>query len=194
MNVQTLITVAPYLCSDTDRLHILQTCREFWALAPYIEFTDTYEYGHVKDVVDKFNLRNVWYTFSINQNDINTFKNLDGFKLGAIPYGVTIVNYYSDIHVSEIQETLETRTIRRIHFGNRIEIVSLPKNVKSISVPNEMYVPYLPGVQVEHRPMYAMSFNLDAFNYTPSGSVNWGRLVHIHLPDVFDGCVVAHKN
>jgi len=192
MNIQTLIVVAPYLYSDVDRIRLLQTCREFYALMPHIEFTNTYEYEHVRHVVDKLNLRNVWYKFSIMQCDINAFKNLDGFKLGAIPHGVTTLYYYSDIAVSDV--FIMPETLNHIHFVNCTQVDSLPKHVRSISIPENMYVPHLSGVQVERRAVYSVKFNMDAFNHTPSGSVNWGRLVHVHLPDVFDGCVVTHKN
>jgi hypothetical protein len=178
MDARALITIAPYLCSDADRIHLLQTCHEFSKLSHRIRFTDEYVYERVKNVVDVFDLVNVRYVFSINQYNIIPFINLHGFRLGTIPNGVTVLYYNSDVPVSIVSKIL-SQSIRHIHFEKITRIDSLPKHVGSISVPNGMSVSHLINVRIEYRVS-------DQQRFTPSGTMNCSWIKYIGIPDIGD--------
>lgn len=134
MNANIIPIILPYLRSDADRVHLLQTCREFAALIPYTVYTDVYPYTIIKHLLYIENFRNVRFDFYMSESNFKNFSQLSGFKLGRIPKCITMLNYDSNIPIERVPEIVCDQ-IREIRFGSCFTYPIagiLPKSVHTV--------------------------------------------------------------
>lgn len=158
--------VCPYLHSDADRMHLLLTCKTFYALRDRVRFTEyyDYEYSDIKHLSFLHSFTNVHLTWN---------KKI----LAEVPYGVTTLCYHD---TAPINPNLISDTVRHIEFYKITKIESLPKNVKSITIAHGIDASHLVGVKVEYIQSY-YEFEIDRGRNMPSGWCNRSTLYTIDL-------------
>lgn len=135
MDTHILTTLLPYLHSDADRVHLMQTCKAFAAYIPLTTYTDEYDYDYICDIPFRQNFTDVYYSFTLSLNGLNRdYGYYIDYNIRPIPECVTHLYYDSDVPIDSV---LTHNRIKQIDFGpyfNSPIIGLIPKSVKKIRV------------------------------------------------------------
>lgn len=112
-----------------------------------VKFTGTYQYTKIYNFSNFGNFLEVEFRFDLMMYILESLKILNGFNLGTIPDGVTMLRYNSDIPLHYVGLP---KTLKCIKFGNHgTEIRSLPDHVKKIYIPFWFTdVSHLKGIEI----------------------------------------------
>jgi hypothetical protein len=153
MDPHTITIILPYLRSDVDRVHLLQTCREFAALIPHTVYTDKHIYTNIKHLPYIKNFQHIEFNFIGHQRTVELVQELSGV-VGTIPNCVTHLYYDSDIPINTIIGNAQN--IRKIRFAPHFDepiAGLLPPSVKKIWVGHRFRQPFPTGCEVKVYPI-----------------------------------------
>jgi hypothetical protein len=129
MDAQIVVIVAPYL-TDLCKVRLLSTCSTFQVLIQHVQYTGLYDYHYVKHLPFIHNFQNVQFRFSLRGYVLSELRNHEGFNLGSIPKGVTILYWDSDIDImSMIKDECRIHTL---YISRGIIPRICPKSIKKI--------------------------------------------------------------
>lgn len=147
MNTQIVIIIIPYL-TDLYKVRLLSTCSAFRALIQRVQFTGLYDYHYVKHLPFIHNFRNIQFRFSLRGYVLSELRGHEGFNLGSIPKGVTILYWDSDIDIMSMLND-ECR-IHTLYISRGIIPHMCPKSIKKIFAGLNVYHNPYTNVSVYH--------------------------------------------
>jgi len=154
MDEHMLTIVLPYLLSDRDRVHLMQTCRAFAAYIPRTEYVDEYDYEGIEHISYLQNFKNVNYEFTLRMHTLEKCDRYLEYTIKPIPKCVTYLVYYSDIPLSKVVMYNNITEIQFCSYFNYPIVGFLPKSVKKIRVSGRFNHPVPDGCEV-----YVYPFN-----------------------------------
>lgn len=147
-----LTIILPYLLSDRDRIHLMQTCRAFTAYIPRTQYVDEYDYEGIAHVPYRANFKNVNYEFSLSQKMLDEFSCYIDYTIKPIPECVTYLFYDSNIPLSDVTMYNNITSIQFAPYFNHPIVGFLPKSVKKIRVSSHFKHPVPDGCEVKVYP------------------------------------------
>ncbi len=152
MDEHILPIILPYLCSDRDRVHLMQTCRAFSAYITRTEYKDEYDYEFIENIPYLQNFKNVNYMFSLRLNTLRKCDFYLDYTLKPIPECVTWLYYDSDIPLSKVVMYNNITDIEFAPYFNYPIVGFLPKSVKKIRVSIHFNHPVPDGCELKVYP------------------------------------------
>ena len=152
MDEHMLTIILPYLLSDRDRIHLMQTCRVFAAYISRTEYVDEYDYYTIDHIPYQANFKDVNYEFSLSQRVLDEISCYIDYTIKPIPECVTHLFYDSNIPLSDVTMYNNITVIQFARYFNRPVVGFLPKSVKKICVSSSFKHRVPDGCEVEVYP------------------------------------------
>jgi len=126
---EVILLIIPYL-PDLYKVRLLSTCSAFRALIQHVQYTGLYDYHYVKHLPFIHNFQNVQFRFSLRGYVLSELRDHEGFNLGSIPKGVTILYWDSDIDVTSMIN--DECWIYTIYMSRGVIPTTCPNSIKNI--------------------------------------------------------------